>query len=96
MAKKKTDERNGENVDGDEPNFEDPENFVDDISDQGASSSIPHAFIRFGVFVLEPGNNLFVHTMYGTGRSAKLNAYYIECNYSMKYVCQHGVLFDYM
>lgn len=37
MAKKKNDERNGENVDGEEPNFEDPEGFVDDISDQGAS-----------------------------------------------------------
>lgn len=35
MAKKRTDERNGENVDGEEPNFEDPEDFVDDISDQG-------------------------------------------------------------
>lgn len=36
MAKKRTDERNGENVDGEEPNFDDPEDFVDDISDQGA------------------------------------------------------------
>lgn len=35
MAKKRTDERNGENVEGEEPNFEDPEDFVDDISDQG-------------------------------------------------------------
>lgn len=36
MAKKRTDERNGENVDGEEPNFDDPEDFVDDVSDQGA------------------------------------------------------------
>lgn len=35
MAKKRTDERNGENVEGEEPNFEDPEDFVDDISEQG-------------------------------------------------------------
>ena len=40
MAKKRTDERNGENVDGEEPNFEDPEDFVDDVSDQGAYSWI--------------------------------------------------------
>lgn len=35
MAKKKSDERNDENAEGEEPNFEDPEDFVDDISDQG-------------------------------------------------------------
>lgn len=35
MTKKRPDERNGEN-EGEEPNFEDPEDFVDDISDQGA------------------------------------------------------------
>lgn len=35
MAKKQKEERNGENVEGEEPNFEDPEDFVDDISDQG-------------------------------------------------------------
>lgn len=35
MAKKSKDERNGENVDGEEPNFDDPEDFVDDVSDQG-------------------------------------------------------------
>lgn len=35
MAKKRNEERNGENVEGEEPNFEDPEDFVDDISDQG-------------------------------------------------------------
>lgn len=45
MAKRKTDERNGENVDGEEPNFEDPEGFVDDISDQGASHCI-YGFYR--------------------------------------------------
>lgn len=46
MAKKKTDERNGENVEGEEPSFEDPENFVDDVSDQGASSILCiHLFI---------------------------------------------------
>lgn len=39
MAKKRTDERNGENVDGEEPNFEDPEDFVDDVSDQGKRQS---------------------------------------------------------
>lgn len=36
MVKKRPDERNGENVEVEEPNFEDPEDFVDDISDQGA------------------------------------------------------------
>lgn len=36
MAKKTKEERNGENVDGEEPNFNDPEDFVDDIDDQGA------------------------------------------------------------
>lgn len=35
MAKKRLDERNGENVEGDEPNFDDPEDFVDDVSEQG-------------------------------------------------------------
>lgn len=35
MAKKKSDEQ-AENVD--EPNFEDPEDFVDDVSDQGEPS----------------------------------------------------------
>lgn len=40
MAKRKTDERNGENVDGEEPNFDDPEDYEDDISDQGASHCI--------------------------------------------------------
>lgn len=35
MAKKTKEERNDENVDGEEPNFDDPEDFVDDISDQG-------------------------------------------------------------
>lgn len=35
MAKKRSDERNGENVDGEEPNFDDPEDFVDDVSEQG-------------------------------------------------------------
>lgn len=38
MAKKRTDERNGENLDGEEPCFDDPEDFVDDISDQGVYS----------------------------------------------------------
>lgn len=37
MVKKRLDERNGENVDGEEPNFEDPEDFVDDVSEQGMS-----------------------------------------------------------
>lgn len=40
MAKKRTDERNGENVEGEEPNFDDPEDFVDDVSDQGAYFAI--------------------------------------------------------
>lgn len=35
MAKKRTDERNDENVEGEEPNFDDPEDFVDDISEEG-------------------------------------------------------------
>lgn len=35
MAKKRNEERNGENAEGEEPNFEDPEDFVDDISEQG-------------------------------------------------------------
>lgn len=35
VVKKKSDERNGENVDGEEPNFDDPEDFVDDVSDSG-------------------------------------------------------------
>lgn len=35
MAKKRLDERSGENVDDEEPNFDDPEDFVDDVSEQG-------------------------------------------------------------
>lgn len=36
MAKKKSDDQNGENLNGEEPNFEDPEDFVDDVDDEGA------------------------------------------------------------
>lgn len=35
MAKKRSEEQNGENVDGEEPNFEDADDFIDDISDEG-------------------------------------------------------------
>lgn len=38
MTKKGKEERNGENVEGDEPNFDDPEDFVDDVSEQGEHS----------------------------------------------------------
>lgn len=40
MAKKAKEERNGENVEGEEPNFDDPEDFVDDISDEGLCMKI--------------------------------------------------------
>lgn len=40
MAKKKSDDQNGENVENEEPNFDDPEDFVDDISDQGTCSCV--------------------------------------------------------
>lgn len=46
MAKKRTDERNGENAEGEEPNFEDPEDFVDDISDQGINFFTPGKLIK--------------------------------------------------
>lgn len=36
MARNRRDDRNGENVEDEEPNFDDPEDFVDDISEQGA------------------------------------------------------------
>lgn len=36
MAKKRTDERNGDNVENEEPDFNDPEDFEDDISEEGA------------------------------------------------------------
>lgn len=35
MARNRRDDRNGENVEDEEPNFDDPEDFVDDISEQG-------------------------------------------------------------
>ena len=35
MAKKKSEDQNGEAIDGEEPNFEDPDDFVDDITEQG-------------------------------------------------------------
>lgn len=35
MARNRRDDRNSENVEDEEPNFEDPEDFVDDISEQG-------------------------------------------------------------
>lgn len=35
MAKKKSEDQNGEQVEGEEPNFDDPEDFVDDVSEQG-------------------------------------------------------------
>lgn len=34
MAKKRVEEQNG---DGEEPNFEDPEDFTDDVSDEGTN-----------------------------------------------------------
>lgn len=42
MTKKKSDD----NVDVDEPNFEDPDDFVDDVSDQGEMQSKPHCNVR--------------------------------------------------
>lgn len=35
MAKKKSDDQNGENLQEEEPNFEDPEDFIDDVDDEG-------------------------------------------------------------
>lgn len=35
MAKKKSDEQNGENLQEEEPNFEDPDDFVDEVDDEG-------------------------------------------------------------
>lgn len=46
MAKKAKEERNGENVEGEEPNFDDPEDFVDDISEQGLYMKKTEIFAR--------------------------------------------------
>lgn len=37
MAKKKSDDQNGENLPEEEPNFEDPEDYVDDVDEEGTS-----------------------------------------------------------
>lgn len=93
MAKKKTDERNGENVDGEEPNFEDPEGFVDDISDQGASSNLCiHSllvYLRSNRTAIRPLHLSLINWFENCDNIEQIQ---YECNYSKEYVCQHGVI----
>lgn len=35
MVKKRVEDQNGANGEGDEPNFEDPDDFADDVSEEG-------------------------------------------------------------